>query len=305
MSFTLLLRRQIQEMIDLDKKFWQWVVVLFLAFIWGSSFILMKKGLTEFSSEQVANIRIVISFLLLLPMAFQNFRQVRKKDWKFLAVVGFCGTGLPAFLFAIAQSKINSSLAGMLNSLVPFFTLILGVTVFGITFKRHRIYGVFIGLIGALGLLGLGFDGSFNGDWRYSLLVVLATICYAISVNVIKIHLGHIKSVAITAISIAMIGPIAVIYLLTTDFISRLSFDSEVILALSAILCLGIFGTAMAVVIFNMLIKRVSPLFAASVTYLIPIFAIMWGFFDDENITALQLISIGVILTGVYLVNKK
>lgn len=291
-------------MIDLEKKFWQWAVMLLLAFIWGSSFILMKKGLVIYTPQQVASIRIFISFLVLLPIALRHLSGLRKSELKYLVIVGLCGTGVPAFLFAIAQTNINSSLAGMLNSLVPFFTLLLGVLIFGLKFKLHRILGVMIGLLGAFGLLGLGTSEVNTTNWTYGLLIVAATICYAISVNVIKKYLVRLKSLAITATSIMFIGPPAGIFLFTTDFTDKASQGGEHLASLLAVLTLGIFGTALAIIIFNMLIKRVSALFAASVTYLIPVFAILWGVVDGEIITTIQLVSIAIILTGVYIVNK-
>lgn len=291
-------------LIDLQKKSWQWATMLALAFVWGSSFILMKRGLEVYSYTQVASIRIAISFLVLLPIAWRNLKRTTPRDWIYLFIVGLCGTGLPAFLFAKAQTHISSSLAGMLNSLVPLFTLILGIIVFQLRFPRNRILGVFIGLIGALGLLGIGSSGNLSGEWKYGLLVVMATICYAISVNVIKKFLPHIKATAITAISILFIGPPVSIYLFLTDFTTRLEPTYTSISALIAVLLLGFFGTAVAIIIFNMLIKQVSPLFASSVTYLIPIVAIFWGIADGEVISVVQLISIGIILGGVYLVNR-
>jgi drug/metabolite transporter (DMT)-like permease len=290
--------------LDLKKKSWQWTVMLALAFVWGSSFILMKKGLEVYSYAQVACIRISISFLVLLPIAWKHLAKIERKDWKYLLIVGFCGTGIPAFLFAKAQTHISSSLAGMLNSLVPLFTLLLGLVVFKLRFPKHRILGVIIGLTGALGLLGIGNTGGLNGDGKYGLLVVFATLCYGVSVNVIKKYLNHIKSTAITAISILFIGPPVTLFLFLTDFTSRLDGSYPSLSSLGAVLLLGFFGTAVAIVIFNMLIKQVSPLFASSVTYLIPIVAIFWGVADGETISAIQFTSIGIILTGVYLVNR-
>lgn len=263
----------------------------------------MKIGLREIPFQELGALRMIIAFLSLTPLGFNAWKRIDKKLWKYLLVVGLCGSGIPAFLFALAQTKINSSLAGMLNSLVPLFTLLFGLVFFKIKSKTIHIVGVLTGLAGALFLLykpGM----SLNEISVYGLLVVGATICYSISVNVIKKYLSSLSSTVITSASLLFVGPICGIYLLTTDFAQRFSFETDFLISIGAIVVLSVFATGLAVIIFNMLIKRVSALYASSVTYLIPVVAIFWGLLDGEMIEATQFMGMGAILTGIYLINK-
>ena len=292
-------------MVDLNKPIWQWVLLIFLAFIWGSSFILMKKGLESYDNFQVASLRILISFLFLLPIIFRNFKKIKKDQWWKVIIAGLLGSGIPAFLFTTAQTKISSSLSGMLNSLVPLFTVIIGLIFFGLKARTLKILGVLVGLIGALGLLYSTGDVSVqNEEMIYGSLVVLATICYATNVNFIKDKLSDVSSLNITAFGFLLIGPLVAVYLFSTDFVEIAKTEEGALMNLGHIALLSIFGTAIAVILFNMLIKRVSAVFASSVTYMIPVFAIFWGFVDGEEISMLQILNIGIILSGVYIVNR-
>jgi len=293
------------KVIDLNKTAWQWVLLVVLAFTWGSSFILMKKGLESYDNLQLASLRILIAFIFLSPIIFRNFKKIKRDQWVPIFFAGLLGAGIPAFLFATAQTKINSSLTGMLNSLVPLFTVFIGVLFFGLKIRKLKLLGVGIGLGGAIGLLTTtGSISLANEELLYGTLVVIATVCYATNVNFIKVKLAEVSSLNITSFGFLLIGPAAAIYLSTTDFTDRLQNDPDGPLNLFFIALLAIFGTAVAVVLFNMLIKKVSPVFASSVTYMIPVFAIFWGFVDGEQIVLLQLLFIAVILSGIYMVNR-
>lgn len=265
----------------------------------------MKRGLNSYSHTQVAAIRLVISGLFLSPVIFRNFKEIKKQQWLPLLFSGLLGSGIPAFLFTKAQTHISSSLTGMLNSLVPLFTVVFGLLFFKLKINLLKFIGVAVGLVGAIGLLSAkGGISLSDDDFTYGLLVVLATICYAINVNYIKNILAEINSINITSFGFLFLAPVCFIYLLTTDFFTIVQSGEEAIINLGYIALLAIFGTAIAVILFNMLIKRVSTIFASSVTYIIPIFAIFWGFVDGEEILQSQLLSIAIILTGVYIVNR-
>lgn len=292
------------QFLDLNKKIWQWIVLFFLAFIWGSSFILMKRGLEVYSHTNVAALRISISFLCLLPFAVIGFKKVKRKDWKYLIASGFFGNGIPAFLFTKAQTQIPSALSGILNSLTPIFALILGVLFFKTKSSILQIIGVIIGLLGAVGLISAnGIDFS-NTQFSYTFYIVAATICYAISVNILKNYLSEINAVTITSLAFFSIGPFCITYLFTTDFYSTTVNNPNSEIAISYISILAIFGTALSVILFNMLIKKTTALFASSVTYLIPIVAIGWGVLDGEIFNIFQGICIIITLLGIYFINK-
>jgi drug/metabolite transporter (DMT)-like permease len=292
-------------MLDLNKPLVQWLFLIFLAFTWGSSFILMKMGLQSFDNLQVACLRILISFIFLFPIMVKNLKKIKKDQWLNILIAGFLGSGIPAFLFTKAQTQISSSLTGMLNSLVPLFTVVIGLLFFGMSFRKLKGLGALVGLIGAIGLLSVNGGISIsNDDFLYASLVVLATICYATNVNFIKTRLVEVSSLNITTFGFILIGPASGIYLFTTDFTTILQSDPDAWLNLFYIALLAVFGTAIAVILFNMLIKKVSPVFASSVTYIIPVFAIFWGIIDGEIIKPSELLFIAIILTGVYIINR-
>ncbi len=290
--------------INLDKKIWQWFTLLLLAMIWGSSFIFMKRGLESFTDMQVAAFRIFISFLFFLPIALKRLKYLKKENIKSLLIVGFIGNGIPAFLFTKAQTQVSSSLAGMLNSLVPLFALIVGYLFYKVQIKKINVLGVLIGLTGAIGLIVFSSKASFSSSGYYSLYIVLATICYSISVNEIKQNLAALDGVSIMSFAFSFIGPWAGIYLLFSDFGYALS-TPDYIYNFTYVFFLAFLSSVIANIIFNYLIKHTTALFAASVTYIIPIVAIFLGALDGENIRFAQLIFIGIILGGVSLVNKK
>lgn len=286
------------------KPWFQFSILILLAFVWGSSFILMKIGLKSFTNEQVAGIRMLLASLVLLPYSIKNLKHLKKKDVKSLLVAGFIGSFIPAFLFTKAQTQIDSALAGMLNSMTPVFTLLVGMLFHRTKFLLLQVLGLVMGLLGAVGLITSG-DGLEIGQVNpYALLIVLATCFYAININEVKARLSHLTGMQITSLAFFFTGPAALIYLLTTDFTPALENPSWPI-HLLALAGLGIVGTALAMVLMNSLIRYSSAVYASSVTYIIPIFAIMWGVLDGENITILHLACMIFILLGVYLINKK
>jgi drug/metabolite transporter (DMT)-like permease len=290
---------------DLDKKIWQWIALFFLAIIWGSSFILMKKGLVVYSHNVVAALRISLASIVLFPFALKGFNKVNAKDWKYLIFTGVIGNGIPAFLFTFAQTEVSSSLTGMLNSLVPIFSLVVGLFLFKSKPLKTQVIGIFIGLLGASGLILSNGLPSENSNFMFILLIVLATVCYALSVNVIKAYLKEINAIHITALSFICLAPFTIIYLLTTNFIEVTINNSASFNALIYIGILAILGTALAIIIFNLLIKATTTVFATSVTYLIPIVAIFWGIFDGETMNMIQVISALITLIGIYFINKR
>ena len=284
-------------------KFRNYIILLFLAIVWGSSFILMKKGLEFFTYTQVATLRLFIAFLSLLPFIIRAFKKVAKKHWPAIIITAFLGNGIPAFLFTKAQTHLESSFVGILNSLTPLFTLLFGIYFFKSKPRKINIIGIIVGLSGAVILFSydIGDVISFN---YYTLFVIFATLCYAISVNVIRKYLRDLDALSISALAFLFLGPASGIYIFSNDFIPLL-FSESGIKALIYITILAVVGTSFAVVIFNKLIKDSSAIFAASVTYLIPLLAIFWGLIDGENILFSHLLGTTIILCGVYLVNKR
>jgi drug/metabolite transporter (DMT)-like permease len=283
----------------------KWILMAGLALVWGSSFILMKRALVDFLPDQVASIRMFASFLFLFPFVIGKSAKVKKGQWKFIFSTGFLGNGIPAFLFTYAQTKVPSFMAGMLNSLTPLFTMIMGYFIFKNKVSLSKILGVGVGLAGAVGLILLTSGGKIEDVSWYPMLIVLATICYAASVNIIRNKLHEVDSIVIAGFALFIVGPLTGIHLFMTDFLTRLSENPHAWVALGYVLLLALFGTAISVVVFNQLIKMSGALFASSVTYLIPIVAMLWGVADGEQMGVFHLAALAAILGGVYLINLK
>jgi drug/metabolite transporter (DMT)-like permease len=301
-NYICVLAKSMQR-IRLESKSRQWAALLFLSLIWGTSFILMKKGLESYDHLQVAAFRIFFSFIFLLPFILRHIRAITKDNIRSLIIVGFVGFAIPALLFTKAQTRIDSSLAGILNSLTPIFTLVVGLLIYRSPARWINVTGLLIGLVGALGLIWEGDLELLRGFNVFALFVVAATICYGINVNEVKFKLQSLSSVQITSLAFLFTGPVAGAYLLFSDFSPALQTPNY-LLNLIYIALLALFSSVIAVLVFNHLIKYTSPLFAASVTYIIPFFAILWGLADGEHIDILQFLWIGIILLGVYMVNK-
>lgn len=279
-------------------------VLVLLALIWGSSYILMKKGLMHFAPTQVTALRFVFAMVGLSPFLFKSFKGLRKADVPLLTVVALLGTGIPAFIYPIVINNLGkSALVGIINSLTPVFTLLFGILFFGVASGRNKILGVILGFLGALVLvLSNGSASQFN--W-YILVAILAPICYGISTNIIKSKLPHVNALSLTALIFLVNGIIGVVILLSSNFIEVVTTNHESWKSVGYIFILGFVGTAFALGMFNYLIQRTSALLASSVTYLMPVIAIVWGLLDKEKIGVFHVIGMLLILFGVYLISLK
>lgn len=276
-----------------------------LSVIWGSSFILMKRGIEVYTPYQVGALRIFVSALALFPFIARSFGKIEKSKWKYLAGTGLFGNAIPAILFPLAETNISSAVAGMVNALTPIFTLIAGMLFFGMKSGRNRITGLVVGLAGALLLIFGRTGGEVQGNPVYVWYIVLATVCYALSVNILRSFLSTTGSVHNTGFALFIVGIPMGIFLFSTDFIQRTQTVDGAGFSLMCIVLLGLLSTALSTVLFNQLIKISGALVASSVTYLIPIVATIWGLFDHETLSYWHLAGLGGILGGVYLINKK
>ncbi len=283
----------------------KWSLMIGLGLIWGSSFILMKRGLVDFTSSQVAAIRMTASCLCLLPFVMFQASKIKSYQWKYIFATGILGNCIPAFLFTAAQMHLPSFMAGMLNTLTPVFTMAFAYFIFKTKVTGNQVMGVALGMAGAIGLILLTSGGKIGSVSWYPLLIVIATACYGMSVNIIKNKLNDVAAIHISGFALMIIGPFTGMYLFSTDFTERLASNPHALVSLGYVLLLAIFGTAISIVVFNQLIKTSGALFASSVTYLIPIVAMFWGIADGEDMGLLHLVAMGAILSGVYLINLK
>jgi len=284
----------------------KWLYLFILALLWGSSFILIKRGLNGLTPLQLGSLRNVIAGLFLLFIGFHKIKEVKKKHWPWIILSGFIGSFFPTYLFAYAETEIDSAIAAILNSTVPLIAFILGILFFQTTFNKKQFIGVSIGLVGSAGLILTGANINQDQNYWYAFLPIIASTLYAFNANIIKTHLEKLPALSIaTASFIAIIFPAFGVLIYTGFFNQEFLSNEEVQTSILYISVLAILGTAMAKIIFNRLIQLSNAVFSTSVTYLIPVVALGWGILDGEKFEFIQLIAGAVILIGVYLANKK
>lgn len=282
----------------------KWLYLLTLALVWGSSFILMKKALVGLTPIQLGAIRILFAGSVLLLFGFRALKEIKKRHWKYIIYTALLGTFFPVFLFAYAVKGIDSSVVSILNSLTPFNTFIVGYLVFGFSFKKKQLLGIFIGLSGTILLILKGADMNPNQNYWFSVLVLIASVGYAFNVNMVKKHLHDVSALGIVAGNFILLIIPALLVLYSTGFFSEYEYTKPNLEALGYLAILAVVGTGAAKVLYNKIVHLASPLFASSVTYLIPIVAVFWGILDGEQLHIIQLFAGIIILLGVYLANK-
>ncbi len=283
----------------------KWIYLILLSLVWGSSFILIKKGLIGLSALQLGSFRIIFASLFLVLVGYKSLLKLTKIQWKWITVSAFIGSFFPVYLFAFAETEIDSAVASILNATTPLLTLIFGVLFFKMAFTQNKTLGVLIGLIGTLGLIFSGAQVNPDQNYLYSGLVIIAAACYAINVNIIKRYMHGISALGITAGNfLVLLIPSLVVLLLTGFSFENIMKDEVIATSIIYVLILGVIGTGIAMIIFNRLIQISDPVFSTSVTYTIPLVALGWGFLDGEVFSILQLISMVIILLGVFLVNR-
>jgi len=283
----------------------KWFYLIALSLIWGSSFILIKKALVGLEASQLGSLRIIFSSIFIFLIAWRNIFTIKKIEWKWITISAFLGSFFPAFLFAFAEKEIDSSVASIINSIVPLNTLILGMIIFKIESTKRQIIGVLIGFFGTYLLISSGLKINPDQNYNYAGLVILCSFLYALNVNIIKKYLQHLSALTITVGHFtAIIFPAILVFLFSDFEFSSLEKD-EVKTSIFYVFILALFGTALAKIIFNKLIKISSPVFASSVTYSMLIVSIFWGIVDGEKFSIHQLIATLIIVFGVILTNKK
>ena len=282
----------------------KWFLLIILSVIWGSSFILIKKGLDQLSPIQLGSLRIIFTSIVIILFSYKSLIKIKKEKWKWIAITAYVGTFFPVYLVGFGQSEIDSGLASILTTLTPISTLVIGIFFFNLFFTKKQIVGLSVGLIGTFLLL---YEGSLNSEVNifFAVFIVITTIGYGTSVNLIKTYLTDIPPAAVTAGIFLSILPPAILILIFSDFKSLNFSNQDVINSIIYILILSIFSSAIAQTIFNIFVKIASPLFASAVTYTMPVIAILWAVLDGEELTVKQYFASAVILFGVYLVNQR
>lgn len=286
-----------------DKE--KWVLLIVLSIIWGSSFILIKKSLEHFNPFQVGALRVLIAGIILMPVAISKYKLFPKRHLKWLILAAFTGNFIPMFLFPIAETQISSSIAGIINSMMPIFVIIVGALVWKFETTKQQLIGVFISFTG---VCLLAFGGGDDGALKLIpiALLLLATLCYAISTTTVKSKLMELSSVALSAFvfSFVLFFP-SLIALSLTGFFSEFSFSKDMMTGLMFVSLLSIFGTGLAMTMNYKLLKVSTPLFASTVTLLMPIVAIIWGVLDGEKLTIMQFVGASIIIAGLIFLRTK
>ncbi len=258
-----------------------------------------------FSDMQVGALRIVFAGTALLPFALRAIRRISSlRIFLLLAIVGLTGNFLPAFLFTYAETGLSSGYAGMMNSFTPIFAIIIGVSVFKDKLTKGQLIGIGIGTIGVILLMIAGKNLSVSGDWSHLIALVIATLCYGISLNAIKHTLQGYKSYEIASLSFLIILIPSAIIAMQQSSIETIQLNAHAWEGLIAIGILSLVGTAFALILFNKLVADSSVVFASSVTYLIPIIAVLIGIYFGETINGYQVGAMTIVISGVFVVNR-
>jgi drug/metabolite transporter (DMT)-like permease len=282
------------------------LLLIVLSLIWGTSFILIKQGLKVFDPEEVGAIRVSAAALFLLPAALYRLNHLRLKHFAKLFLSGMMGIFIPAFLFAVAQTRLDSSVAGILNTLTPIFTMIIGALLFQQRFRMVSIIGIVLGFAGTFMLMLSRVAGRVEGVNLYALLIVVACVLYGSNLNFIKFKIADLSPMTITSVALLLLGPLSLAYLFGfTGFVGKFATHPRAWEAFGYTVLLGIMSTATATFLFNRLVKISTPLFASSVTYVMPIVAVMWGVLDGERLYVGHYLGMAAIIGGVYLANRK
>ena len=292
----------------MSKKFISWLIFVILCILWGSSFKLMKDSSTGLSGPQIAAVRIFSAGLVFVPFAFFHFSKIPRQKMGLVILSAVFGNLIPAFLFAIALTKIDGSLGGILNSLTPICVVVIGVSFFKDKFKWQKILGV---LTGFLGLVLLILTPALTGEktihfnnLSYTLLILLATFLYGINVNIVGHYLKSLNPFHVATVSLAFMTIPTALALWQQGFLHIDFSNQDVKNSILISVGLGIAGSAIATVLFYILVQKAGGLFASLVTYGIPFVALLWGFADNEKITWIEIICLCIILLGVYLANR-
>jgi drug/metabolite transporter (DMT)-like permease len=281
-----------------------WLLLIFLSIVWGTSFIFVKKIVHNFSALELGAGRIFIAGVALFPFAISKFKTFPKEKTFPLLLSGLFGYLLPAFIFGYTGSRVDSSLVGALNATTPLFVLLIGVWFYGRSLTRNHILGIIVGFIGSLILILSGSSNVLNFDNPYTVLIMIATIMYGFNTNIISSKLSGVSPIIISSFSLLFVGIIAFIILLNTDFFTKIVLLENRTL-LYYFLFLGVMNSGIAAVLYNYTLQISSPVFASSVTYLIPIVATFVGVFDGEKIGISLYFGMAVTLIGVYILNRK
>lgn len=283
----------------------RWFLLIFISITWGSSFILIKKSLLVFSPYEIGAIRVVGSGIMLATIGIPALLRMRRGTLLWVIIAGFFGNFLPMFLFPIAQTQVSSSLAGILDSLVPIFVLAFGFLFFRIKTKLTQIIGAVIGFLGAASLIYFSEGNAESSQFSYAMLIILAAASYGLNSLIVKEKIPELDAVKLTAAVYSVWAIPSFFILYYTGLIQNFEMKPSYVEPMIYMTFLTVFGTAIAMLLYFKLIQITSSVFASTSSYLLPIVAVIWGVLDGERFTMWYVFGAVLILIGIYLIREK
>ncbi len=269
--------------------------LVLLAAMWGASFLFMRISVPEFGAVPMMTFRVLLAGFMLLPLVFIKRRQqVLKSNWKVISFVGLINSAIPFTLIAYSTLYVTAGFASVLNAATPIFASLVALIWLGQRLSRLAVIGLLVGVLGVVLLVWNKLDFSQN----QSVLAISAglggTLFYGIAANYSKQKLVGIDSLSIAAGSLVGAG----IFLLPFAFVywpsSMPSTQAWINLTILSLAC-----TAYAQLLYFKLIESAGATNATTVTFLIPMFGLLWGFlFLEEVFKVTTLIAAVIILLG-------
>lgn len=283
-----------------------YVLLGLLSLIWGASFFFIKVLLESFGPWSVTFLRCLFGVLTLLVILLIRREKIQFNHipWKIIIVVGILNSAFPWALIAFSETRISSSMAAVLNASTPIWTLIIGLLFFRISSSIYQFIGIIIGFLGILILFDIDWSTFQMTESLAVGAMILVTLFYGISSQLSKRHLQTISvyQIAFITLTVGAITSGSAAMFFETPAWSQLA-DPVVFWSLIG---LGSLGSGIAYIIFFVLIQKGSAEFATLVTYLVPPFAIMWGYiFLSETLTLSLFVGLFVILLGVFISGRK
>jgi drug/metabolite transporter (DMT)-like permease len=280
-----------------------WGSFFLLTLFWGSSFILIKRGLLALDPFHLASLRLVAAMSVMLGFALRNIRDIAFEKLPYIALSGMLSMFIPAYLFCLAQQGLNSSIVGVLNAMTPAFTFVVGIALFKQKARWMQSLGLLLGFLGCTMLIMVNAKGALSLN-HYAFFAIAGTICYGLNVNIVKHFLKGVTPIQMTSVSVSVAGLVALTHLLFTDWLGAVRVSQDGMTSIAAALVLGVVGTAASQLIFNRMLEVSSAVFASSITYFIPIVAVLWGVWDGEALLPLHFLGMGLIIAGILIINK-
>ena len=274
--------------------------LLILAAIWGASFLFTRMAVPSWGPWSVAGLRVALAALALMPLALLSRRIGDLHGrWGALALLGLISSALPFYLYSVAAQSINAGLSSILNATTPLWAAGIARVWLGDRLSTSRIAGLLLGLLGVSWLAADQVGLAEGAEASRALLAIgaclLATFCYGLSANVTQKYFQGVQPMVMAAGS-QTVSALLLLPGTASHWPTNSHHDGA---AWASILTLGLVCTGLAFAMYFRLITRIGSAKATSVTFLIPVFAVIWGaLFLDEQVNLVMALSCAVILLG-------